>query len=191
MTRPPLPSIAERITAGRGAATFGVFVGRLCPMHLGHQAVIDGLVQAFGQKHVVLIGSCNHAISIRHLFSYGDRAEFVRSVFPDARVAPLPDFEDGNENWFRALDDTIALAGADPAQTVFVGGCREDVEFFYENGRQVHIVSRYGGDTVNISASEIRDALITGRPTAGMLDDRVAALVTSRFPARWATVRSR
>jgi nicotinic acid mononucleotide adenylyltransferase len=187
----PSPSVASIIGADIEGADYGVFVGRVNPMHLGHQAIIGGLIETFGERHLVLIGSCNKPLSIRHLFPYHDRADFVRAAYPQARVAPLPDFENDDAAWFRALDDLLRLGGIDPAKAVYVGGSREDVEFYYEHGRRTQIVNRYGGATVNVSGSQIRDALIEKRPLDGLLDTRVGELVHARFPALWQAVRNR
>lgn len=175
---------------GAGAAA-GVYVGRFSPMHLGHQAMIASLIDAYGDRHVVFIGSCNRPTSFRHLFTYEDRKDFIRAVFPNANIAPLPDFGDDRQ-WFGAMDDMLRLSGIDPAEAAYLGGSREDVEFYYENGRQAHIVNRYGGTTPNVSASEIRDALVERREGVleTFLDPRVAPLVKERFELRWKELRS-
>jgi cytidyltransferase-like protein len=173
--------------------TAGIYVGRFNPMHLGHQAMIKGIVDAFGENHLILIGSCNEGQSIRHLFNYEDRATFIQTVFPHANIAPLPDFED-DATWFRALDDMIRLGKLDPAKAVYVGGSEEDVGFYFKNGRNVHIINRYAGKlTVNISAAEIRDALIGNRKAAlkKYLDRRILPMVTDRFAVRWAELRKK
>jgi FAD synthase len=177
----------------KGLAKTGVYVGRFNPMHLGHQAMMGSIMEAFGDKHLILIGSCNHPISIRHLFNYKDRTEFIRLVYPQARIVGLPDFEGDDSTWFQALDDIISVSGADPKNTVFIGGSREDVEFYYENGRNVHIINRYDGPTVKVSGSEIRDALI-GKRTASLrkvLDPRLIKPVSERFEIRWNEVRQK
>jgi nicotinic acid mononucleotide adenylyltransferase len=187
-----MKTIAEtlRQDAEEKGATFGVYIGRLCPMHLGHQALVEGLLEVFPQNHAVFIGSCNRPISIRNLFSYGDRSDFVKAVFPRVRIAPLPDFET-DESWFRALDDLIYILGAEPKNVIFIGGSKEDVDFFYNNGRTVHIVNRYTGPTKKVSGSEIRDAMIEKHSLDGLLDPKVISLVTERFPTRWSELRSR
>ena len=177
------------LEAARKAAMrrFGVYVGRLSPMHLGHQAQIDGLLRDFGDDHLVLIGSCNKAISFRHLFSYQDRAAIVHAVYPGLRLGPLADFED-DPCWFRALDDILQLAGINPAAATFVGGCQEDISFFIDAGREVKILNRFGGETPKVSATEVRDALIERRSIDGMVDPRVHDLIRTTFDKRWAAL---
>ena len=181
---------ALKVGAEKQGANFGVYVGRLCPMHFGHQAMIQALVEVFQEKHTVFIGSCNKTISIRHLFSYEDRSNFVRTIFPEIRIAPLPDFET-DESWFRALDDMLVLAGADPLKAIYIGGCEEDVDFYYKYGRGVHIVNRYGGATVRVEGRQVRDALIEKRELDELLDPRIIDLVKVKFDIRWNEVRNR
>lgn len=169
---------------------FGVFVGRFSPMHLGHQLLIQKLLEEFGERHLILIGSCNHSISFRHLFSYQDRCEFIRTIFPSARILGLPDFDDDNE-WFRQLDDTMAIAGIDPAQATFTGGCIEDVSFFIERARAVRIFNRFNGETPRMSATEVRDALIEHRSIDAFVDPRLLQSITQRFHERYALLRKK
>ncbi len=168
----------------------GMYVGRLCPIQLGHQRLIEALTLAFPKRHLVALGSAGKPISYRHLFNYADRAEFVRAVFPRARVVPLPDFEE-DAVWFRALDHLIEASGGDPVRTVFIGGCEEEMEYFARYGRKTHIVNRFAGDTPSVSGTEVRDALIGGRSLDGMLDARIVPLVAERFTLRWAELRRR
>lgn len=167
---------------------FGVYLGRFSPMHRGHQVLIQKLLETYGERHVLLVGSCNHPVSFRHLFTYRDRCEFIQQVFPNARLIGLPDFDE-DEDWFRQLDDTLALAHVDVTQATFVGGCQEDMNFFIESGRRVHIFNRFSGETPKISATEVRDALIEHRAVENLLDPRIVDLVVQRFSIRWAVLR--
>jgi hypothetical protein len=135
--------------------SFGVFVGRLCPMHLGHQAIIESLIQTFGPtNHLVLLGSCNAPLSYRNLFPYSERIKFVRACFPNVRIAGLPDY-DTDEEWFAALSDIIGLDRFSLNNVIFVGGSKEDVRFYHDRELNVCIVNRFEGLTPKISASEV------------------------------------
>jgi len=169
---------------------FGVYVGRFSPMHLGHQVLIKNLLTTYGERHLILVGSCNHLVSFRHLFTYQDRCEFIRRVYPDVRLVGLPDFEE-NGDWFRQLDDTLALAHIDPAHATFVGGCQEDISFFIDSGRSVQIFNRFSGATPKVSATEVRDALIEHRAFDHLVDAQIVDLVQQRFGLRWATLRKK
>lgn len=170
---------------------FGAYVGRFSPMHLGHQLMIQKLLDTFGERHVVLVGSCSHAVSFRHLFTYNDRCEFIRAVFPQIRLVGLPDFEEDSD-WFNQLDDTLLFAKVDPVRVTYIGGCQEDVEFFIEKRRRrVKIFNRFNGETPKISSTEVRDALIERRSIDGLVDPRIAELIKRRFETRWADLRKK
>jgi 8-oxo-dGTP pyrophosphatase MutT (NUDIX family)/nicotinic acid mononucleotide adenylyltransferase len=159
------------------------YVGRFGPVHLGHHPIMDALIRAFPHNHTICIGSCNAKPSIPNLFRYSDRVEFIKTALPSARLLPLPDF--GNDlDWFTALDQL--LAPTDPQRVLFIGGSAEDVRFFYEHGRNVHIVNRYHGPTVHTSASEVRDCLIERRSLEGLVHQKLISLVEERFALRWA-----
>jgi Cytidylyltransferase-like len=170
-----------------------IYVGRFCPMHLGHQAMIGGVLGAFPDNHIILVGSCNEPVSIRNLFNYKDRTDFIRTVFPNARVSPMPDFKDDDTSWFKALDDLILLSGGTPEKSAFIGGCEEDVEWYFRNQRNVHIVNRFGGTTMNVSGTEIRDHIMqkNSRGLSKMVDSRIVPLVLKRFKDRWAELRAK
>lgn len=168
-----------------------VYIGRFCPMHLGHQAMIGGMMQAALKDHLVLIGSCNQPLSYRNMFSFVEREQFIRLVYPDVRLAPLPDFKDDNASWFRSLDSIISLTDTDPSDIVFIGGCEEDVQWFIDNDRAVKIVNRFSGTTVNVSGTEIRDHLITDNADklSMLLDERLVEPVRQKFAHQWAKLR--
>lgn len=185
--------IASELKKLRETYNLLLYVGRFCPMHLGHQGMTGGMIGAYPDNHLLLIGSCNEEMSLRNLFTYTDRNDFIKAIFPNARIAPMPDFEKDDVSWFKALDDLIRLAGGDPKTTAFIGGCEEDVQWYYRMNRNVHIVNRFSGTTVNISGTEIRDHLIKGdkKRLAKLMDPNIIDLVMERFSLRWEEFRRR
>lgn len=155
-------------------------------MHIGHQAMIGGVVDAT-RNHIIFVGSCNEPISYRNLFKFADRVGFIKAIHTKARVAGLPDFRGDNDSWFKSLDCAISLTGADPKDVVFVGGCQADVAWFEESNRDAVIVNRYSGVTANISGSEIRDHLITKNYSEliNVIDSRIIDDVIAKFENRW------
>lgn len=164
-----------------------VYVGRFCPMHLGHQAMIGGMIKAAPDNHLVLIGSCNQPLSYRNLFSFTDRVSFIQTVFPNVKFAALPDFKEDNTSWFLALNALITLSGKCHEDAVFIGGCEEDIQFFIESGRETFIINRFSGITEKISGTEIRDHLITGNieDLKKYLDERIIDEILYEFKKQW------
>lgn len=165
----------------------GVFLGRLSPIHLGHEQVIDHMMETCGPENsTIIIGSSNTPTSMRHFFSYGERRTMIRSLYPDARVLPLADFPDDAE-WMQALDDLLdGVNGEEHREAVrFFGGSDEDVRFFLDAGREVEILNRFDGTTPKISATEVRDSLLHERPLEGLLNPTVEEFVVTLFKEKW------
>ncbi len=162
-----------------------VLIGRFCPVHLGHEAVIKGMIEKFGLENCLVgIGSSNHPPSLRHFFTYQERKNFLLGIFPDLKVFGLPDYVTDPE-WMDALDDILSVSGLDPKEVVFFGGCQEEVEFFYSFGRKVEIVNRFDGTTPKVSATEVRDALVQHRPLDGLVNPELAKPIAELFNKKW------
>lgn len=164
---------------------FGVFVGRFCPLHLGHEAVVEKMIDECGDaRSLLVIGSANAGCSLRHFFSYEERRFLLRLLFPSLKIVGLPDYATDAE-WLLALDDLLHAANVSPDEVVFYGGCEEDIEFFRAANRQIAILNRFDGSTPKISATEVRDALIHDRPLAGLLNPTLHQPVRELFATKW------
>lgn len=163
-----------------------VYCGRFNPMHVGHGSVVKEMISQFGIENcLIVIGSSNAGFSLRHFFSYQERRGFMRKAFPGIRVVGLPDYPT-DEEWLTALDDITSATSPDSsADTLFFGGCEEDILFFYEAGRTCQILNRFDGTTPKISATEVRDCLIYGRTLEGMVDPTIASEVQNLFRQKW------
>lgn len=166
----------------------GVLVGRFNPVHLAHLEVINNAIARFGEENCVLvIGSQNHAMTLRHFFSFPERLEFLKVVYPSIKILGIPDF-DSDDEWILTLEHilTTTLATQDTElDFTYYGGCEEDIAFFIERGRNTIIMNRFDGTTPKISATEVRDALILDRPLDGLLPDSLASIIKEKFKERW------
>lgn len=169
---------------------FGVYVGRFSPMHVGHQKLIETLLREYGDDHLLLLGSCNHEISMRHIFSYKDRVTFIRHLYPSCRLVGLPDYPT-DEEWFLHIDEFLKALKVDPQSVTFLGGCEEEMDFFIKNGRYTNIFNRFNGTSPKVSATEVRDALISGRSIKGLVDNRLTQLIHETFRKRWEELRKK
>lgn len=158
------------------------------PIHAGHEFQIKTLLQAFADKHLILVGSSNAPITVRHLFPYSDRVTFIKMIFRDARIAGIPDYATDPE-WITALMDLLSIARIPLENAVFVGGCEEDIALYKEKGFLVHVINRFDGTTTRVSGTEIRDALIMGRPLAELVNPTILPLLKQKFAIRWEEIR--
>lgn len=160
-----------------------VYIGRFNPLHLGHARVIDAMIQKYGVENCLLIvGSSNADFSLRHFFSYHERKGFIKKAYPDLRIVGLPDYHHDGE-WLAALDDILHAAGIDPKQVTFFGGCQEDIRFFFDDNRVCEILNRFDG--LKTSATEVRDALILGKPLEGLVHPPLIPDIQSLFKEKW------
>lgn len=166
----------------------GVYVGRFNPLHRGHVAVINKMLETCGFEHSLLvIGSANASFSLRHFFSYSERREIILSLFPELKVVGLPDFPEDDGAWLTALDDLLRLGGANPEEVIYFSGCEEDARFFLAAGRSCVIVSRFGESLQGVSATRVRDALIhnNSKELYELLAPGSLAMIKSRFQEKW------
>ena len=169
----------------------GVMVGRFCPVHLGHEAMISRMLEDFDDQHtIIMLGSMNAPLSFRNIFSYQERADFLQRVLPPAvRVIGIPDFGT-NAEWVHAIDMALRFGGVDPARVTFYGGCDEDLEVLIDAGKAVKVINRFTGeDTPKVSATELRDALLTERSLHGLVSKRVRDVIDETFQLKLAELK--
>lgn len=169
-------------------------IGRLNPMHLWHEAVVNSSLEWFQWEILQILGSSNAQFSLRHFFSYAERREFFKKVYPNIPVVGIPDYKT-DEEWLVALDDLLMshfwLQSREEVKSkvTFLWGCEEDVAFFFDDARKVQIVNRFDGSTPKISATEVRDALIHGRDLNNLLNNRLHEDVRNLFASKWEIFR--
>lgn len=164
--------------------SLGVCIGRYSPVHFGHMRNLDELQKLHGTSgSLVLLGSANAPLTSRNMFTYVERRSWIRTIYPNLRVAPLPDF--GNDHdWVIAVQDIVRLLGVEMDETVFYGGCQEDLEALSRFGCNVCVWDRYGSDRPHISATEVRAALSRGEDVSGYLHRYIHDDVVRTFKER-------
>jgi len=157
----------------------------MCPIHIGHEEVIKKMIFICGgvENCLVVIGSSNSRISkgnTRNFFSYKERRNFFKAIFPEVSVVGLPDYHNDNE-WLIALDDILSSLKMIPHKVTYFGGCNQDVDFFIRDNRLVYILNRFSGRTPKISSSEVRDCLAYCRPIDKFLNPLILNMVIETF----------
>ncbi|WP_271439608.1 bifunctional nicotinamide-nucleotide adenylyltransferase/Nudix hydroxylase [Pontixanthobacter luteolus] len=85
-------------------ASFGVFIGRFQPLHIGHEYVIRKSLEQV-DRLIVLVGSANVARDPRNPFTYEEREHMIRSAFAyemaqgQVMVEPLDDHLYSDNAW--------------------------------------------------------------------------------------------
>lgn len=162
-----------------------VYIGRFNPVHSGHEAVIKAMITEFTAENcLVIIGSSNKEQSLRHFFNYEERRMFIKMLNYTTKVIGLPDYDDDSV-WSIALDDILDVAGFDRTETVFFGGCDEDIALLKKDSRNTRVINRFDGSTPKISATEVRDALIHDKSLDGLVNPSLHTYMKDFFKRKW------
>lgn len=139
-----------------------VFLGRFSPLQKGHISIIDKMIHKHGiDNSLIMIGSSN-TLNERTPYTYEQRAEMIKVVYPGIKTLPLPDgkpdlvYFDGttNESW---LDSIKKIQEKLKANFVFYGGSKEDLEILAERFKTKILVDRLASP--NLSSTNVRKAL--------------------------------
>lgn len=164
----------------------GVFVGRICPLHIGHTAIISEMITDVGvENSMIIIGSVGQKPSFRVLFSYHQRKEWVKKVYHNSvrcpRIVGAIDLPGDNDAWFELVLDSINSAfdhSGEDIDIVFYGGSYNDIEYFSDRGYEFVIVDR---TKVPVSATAIRDLMLRGVDVSDFLPNEIASDVVAKF----------
>ncbi len=85
---------------------FLCFIGRFQPFHLGHAEVINRAIN-LSKKVIVLVGSANTARTLRNPFSFEERYNFIKSVFPTVIVRSIDDHTYNDSAWVTQVYSTV------------------------------------------------------------------------------------
>lgn len=148
--------------------TYGIFLGRCQPFHLGHAHAVNEIYRD-GLRPIVLIGSA-FTYDDRNPYSYLQRAIMVRTVFPQVTVGSVDDCPEDDEVWWQRVLDQVYWAEDRVWYTHTKWHDRDMGSFFESKGERV---KRYV-PLLDVNATDIRRDLHGNRQ---FLDGRVYQLL--------------
>lgn len=83
-----------------------VFIGRFQPLHLGHQEVIEKALK-LSKKVLVLVGSAGTPRTLRNPFTYEERSNLIRMIYPDVITRPLQDHTYNDPAWMAEVQTHV------------------------------------------------------------------------------------
>lgn len=83
-----------------------VFIGRFQPLHLGHQEVIEKAL-TLSKRVLVLIGSANTPRTLRNPFTYNERSDLIRMLYPEVITRPLQDHTYNDPAWMAEVQTHV------------------------------------------------------------------------------------
>jgi nicotinamide mononucleotide adenylyltransferase len=150
----------------REGREMAAFVGRFAPIHIGHQMIIDGMVEKFGVKNcLILVGSSN-SYNERTPYTFEEREKMIKTLYPEINVYPLPDMKpdllyfDGttNDAWLNQIKRTEKQLNA---KFIFFGGSKNDLAVLSQKFKTFILIER-AKKGLNISGTKVRETLDKG-----------------------------
>lgn len=143
-----------------------VFIGRFQPLHAGHHEVIER-ARKLSKNVLVLVGSAGVARSVRNPFTYEERAQLIKNVFPDVLVAPVHDHTYNDSAWILEVQQRVAEVllekslGRMPGSVGLIG-CAKDHTSYY-----LKLFPDWASEAVNfvnpLNATAFREELFENR----------------------------
>lgn len=154
-----------------------VVIMRAQQFHIGHEHILSVTLEEAAKEPtnqvMVLLGSANKTRSMENPFTFNERAQMIRGVFPRSKliIKPLPDFDYDDRAWEDYLHETIGETaktfwGHNYFAPVFVSGAKDSDDHLrklWARGADVVAVDPITSLHVPISATAIRKALADGR----------------------------
>lgn len=163
----------------------GIYMGRFSPLHLGHEFIINRMLEKYDYSNCqIVLGSCNNPLDERHLFSYKDRREFIKEIYPNIDIIGLADHK-SDEEWLCMLLDLVTLMGCRKHEVEFFSGYEQDVVKLIDARYTCTITNRYDGSTPLVSATQVRETLVHGGSLKKLVNPKLIDLVSSKFKVRY------
>jgi nicotinamide-nucleotide adenylyltransferase len=151
--------------------TWGCFLGRFQPFHLGHRRVVE-TIESDIDGLVVAIGSAGRSHSVDDPFTGGERVRMVRRALSDIdpTIYAVP-VEDVNRHavWVRHVESMT------PAFDVVYANNPLVIRLFEEAGRTVRRVAMHDRD--RLEGTRIREAMSTGEEWRHLVPDPVVSVI--------------
>ncbi len=164
-----------------------VFIGRFSPFHLGHKAVIDTALEQ-AKEVIVVVGSSFAARNTRNPFTFDERRQMIKAVFPqdNVKVVPVSDYPYDDNKWVAAVQNVvhgaIATSGwSDFPPKIGLIGHEKDGTSYYLN-----IFPTWGSVSVpnvsGINATDIRNLYLDqGKVDINKLPPKVGGMLLASF----------
>lgn len=139
-----------------------VFVGRFQIFHDGHKAVIDRALELADQV-IVVVGSSFRSRNTKNPFTFHEREQMIRSVFPDPRVVivPVRDYPNSDGKWINAIQSVVMASvnyTPDPLKIGLIGHSKDSSSYYLKIFPTWKTVEVPNVD--NINATDIRNGYL-------------------------------
>ena len=141
-----------------------VFIGRFQPFHNGHKAIVDAAIKQ-AKEVIIVVGSSFASRNIRNPFTFEERRQMIKSVFPgnNVKVVPVSDYPYDDNKWVRAVQNVVhgALAwSADPIRIGLIGHEKDGSSYYLKIFKPLGWGNVSVANVDGINATDIRVALL-------------------------------
>lgn len=111
-----------------------VFICRAQPFHNGHKSVVDAaLLQA--KEVIIVVGSSFAARNIRNPFTFEERRQMIKSVYPqdNVKVVPVCDYPYDDNKWINSVQNVVNGAISytpDPLRIGLIGHSKDSTSYY-------------------------------------------------------------
>ncbi len=137
-------------SAPHNQMVIGLFIGRFQPLHLGHADAIERALKEVGAL-IIGIGSSEKSKTPENPFTFEERKQMIKSVFPKCKIIAIPDIDDDSK-WVAYVCKLVGKFD------VVFSGNPNTLELFENAGYKVTVVKL----KKKISATAIRSLIAKG-----------------------------
>lgn len=143
-----------------------VFIGRFSPFHNGHKAIVDAAIKQ-AKEVIIVVGSSFASRNIRNPFTFEERRQMIKTVFPDnnVKVVPVSDYPYDDNKWVRAVQNVVhgALSwSADPIRIGLIGHEKDGSSYYLKIFKPLGWGNVSVANVNGINATDIRNQLLEG-----------------------------
>lgn len=140
-----------------------VFIGRFQPFHNGHKAIVDAALER-AKEVIIVVGSSFSSRNIRNPFTFDERRQMIKAVFPqdNVKVVPVSDYPYDDNKWVHAVQNVVRGAmrwSADPIRVGLIGHEKDGSSYYLKIFKPLG----WGNVSVNnvdgVNATDIRNML--------------------------------
>lgn len=140
-----------------------VFIGRFQPFHNGHKAIVDAALKQ-AKEVIIVVGSSFASRNIRNPFTFDERRQMIKSVFPQdtVKVVPVSDYPYDDNKWVRAVQNVVHGAlkwSADPIRIGLIGHEKDGSSYYLKIFKPLGWGNVSVPNVDGINATDIRKVL--------------------------------
>lgn len=140
-----------------------VFIGRFQPFHRGHKAVVDAALEK-AKEVIIVVGSSFASRNIRNPFTFDERRQMIKAVFPqdNVKVVPVSDYPYDDNKWVRAVQNVVHGAlqwSADPIRIGLIGHEKDGSSYYLKIFKPLGWGNVSVPNVDEINATDIRNAM--------------------------------